>query len=123
LLTKLRPFAWERGIAVGFIRSEQVLRLLDITSYFDLTNQRPPSEPQMILQLLEREQFIARDVGDRWNVLNLGAMLFASRLDDFDSIARKAMRVVQYQDDGRTRTTREITGTRGYAAGFEGLIG
>jgi ATP-dependent DNA helicase RecG len=122
LLDKLRPFAWETGIALGFARAEHALELLDTKSYFDLTGQRVPADPQGILQRLEQDKLIARDVGERWNILNLGAVLFATRLDAFGSIARKAVRVVQYADEGRTRTIRETTGTKGYATGFEGLM-
>lgn len=123
LLTKLRPYAWERGIALGFATSEQVFDLLDTQAYFDLTSQRVPAEAQGVLQRLEQEQLIEHDVRDRWNILNIGAMLFAKQLGDFGSTSRKAVRVVQYEGDGRTRTVREQTGSKGYASGFEGLIG
>src|SRR5690242_18673483 len=49
-------------------------------------------------------------------------MLFAKRLDDFQSLRRKAVRVVQYQGNNRIKTLKEQVGTKGYAAGFEGLI-
>ena len=52
----------------------------------------------------------------------MGAILFARRLSDFPGLWRKAMRVVQYNGTGRTETLREQEGTRGYAAGFQGLI-
>lgn len=123
VLTRLRPYAWEQGISVGYAASEQVIDLLDTQSYFELTNQRVPAETQGILNRLEQERLIARDVGDRWNILNMGAILFAKHLPDFGSISRKAVRVVQYDGVGRTRTIREQTGSKGYAAGFEGLIG
>jgi ATP-dependent DNA helicase RecG len=122
LLTKLRPFAWEKGIAAGFVTTEQVIELLDTKSYFVLTNQRVPDDQKNIVHCLEQEQLIQRDAGDRWNVLNLGAMLFAARLTDFGSLSRKALRVIQYADEGRTRTLKAQTGTKGYATGFEGLI-
>jgi ATP-dependent DNA helicase RecG len=122
LLEKLRPFAWETGIALGFAKADQALDLLDIKSYFDLTSQRAPADTQSVLQRLEHDKLVARDVGDRWNVLNLGAVLFGTRLDAFGSVARKGVRVVQYADEGRTRTIREMTGAKGYATGFDGLM-
>jgi ATP-dependent DNA helicase RecG len=45
------------------------------------------------------------------------------RLDDFAQLKRKAMRVIVYKDNSRVETVREQTGTKGYAGGFEGLIG
>lgn len=54
-----------------------------------------------------------------WNVTNLGAILFAKRLDDWPALRRKAIRVIQYRGTGRTDTAREQVGNRGYASGFE----
>lgn len=122
LLAKLRPFAWESGIAASFLRADEVLGELDWGSYFRLTEQRAPEESEKKLALLAQDRLISRDVGDRWNILNLGAMLFAVRLKNFDGIRRKAIRVIQYDGKSRTRTIKETEGTRGYAARFERLI-
>jgi ATP-dependent DNA helicase RecG len=43
-------------------------------------------------------------------------------LSGFRQLDRKAVRVVEYDGVGRTRTKREYQGRKGYAAGFEGLI-
>jgi predicted HTH transcriptional regulator len=48
--------------------------------------------------------------------------LFAKRLDDFHSLRRKAIRVIQYSKFSRTETLKEQLGVKGYASGFEGLI-
>jgi predicted HTH transcriptional regulator len=58
-----------------------------------------------------------------WDVTNLGAILFAKKLDAFPTVRRKAVRVIQYKGAGRTEPLREQEEVRGYAAGFEGLIG
>lgn len=55
--------------------------------------------------------------------MNLGAILLAKQLSDFGRLQRKAVRVIVYKGTGRVETLREQTGTKGYAAGFEGLIG
>ncbi len=54
--------------------------------------------------------------------MNLGAVLFAKRLNEFRSLNRKAIRVVVYKNESRVETLREQGGERGYASGFEGLI-
>jgi ATP-dependent DNA helicase RecG len=56
-------------------------------------------------------------------VTNLGAILFAKRLDDFPHLRRKAVRVIAYDGNSRIKTLREQIGGKGYAAGFDGLIG
>ena len=57
-----------------------------------------------------------------WDITNLGAILFAKKLDDFPKLKRKAMRVILYKGKGRVETQREQVGDKGYASGFEGLI-
>ncbi len=59
---------------------------------------------------------------DRWDVTNFGAILFARKLADFETLARKAIRVIVYRGKGRTETIKEQEGARGYAVGFQGLI-
>jgi ATP-dependent DNA helicase RecG len=75
-----------------------------------------------ILAKLTEDRLISTDVGNHWNISNLGAIIFAGRLDRFDHLARKAVRVVQYDGASRVRTKREQPGGEGYASGFEELI-
>jgi ATP-dependent DNA helicase RecG len=42
-----------------------------------------------------------------WNITNLGAIVFAKRLDAFHTLRRKAVRVIQYRGMGRTEAVRE----------------
>jgi ATP-dependent DNA helicase RecG len=101
---------------------DAVLDLLDYETFFSLLKQKVPESRALILQRLADERLIARDVGDRWNILNVGAMLLARRLDQFEDLARKALRVVQYNGDSRLKIQRSQEGSKGYAAGFRGLL-
>lgn len=103
--------------------ADEVLRLLDYPAYFDLMQRPLPDGRDAILEALAADRLIEAAGGGRWNVLNLGAVLFAKRLVDFGRLQRKAVRVVVYKGRGRVETLREQEGNRGYAAGFEGLIG
>ncbi|MBE0645534.1 MAG: putative DNA binding domain-containing protein [Bacteroidetes bacterium] len=114
------PFELE--IALADVDRDDVLHLIDYPSFFELTSQAIPTETKRVLEVLESEAMISRSVGDRWNILNLGAMLFARHLTDFPTVGRKALRVIQYPEEDRVRTTREQVGGKGYAAGFDGLI-
>ena len=71
------------------------------------------------------ERLIAKDVGGAWNITNLGAILFANDINQFDaSMARKAVRFVAYAGKGKADTvTHRHDGKKGYASGFEGLVG
>ena len=54
---------------------------------------------------------------------NLALILFSKRMENLSSLHRKDVRVIQYRGIDRTVTLREQVGTKGYASGFEGLIG
>lgn len=114
--------SFERQIAAPHLSSPDVLEMLDYSAYFELLGLPMPAGAEGIIEALSAEDLIIRDEAGRWNITNLGAVLFAKNLDDFKSLKRKAVRVVLYRGEGRIETIREQMGTRGYANGFEGLI-
>jgi ATP-dependent DNA helicase RecG len=115
------PF--EREIAVENINASEVLKLIDYPAYFDLLSLPLPEGRDGIIQSLADDEMIKPGRGEKWNISNLGAVLFAKNLHDFSPLRQKAMRVILYKGEGRVETIREQEGTKGYAAGFEGLIG
>ena len=124
LIDNLRPFTWEKGIAKSFLEEDQVLDLLDYPAYFKLTGQHLPDNRIGIFERLAADQLLVHDVGGRWNITNLGAILFANDLQQFDPpIARKAVRFVAYQGNNRASTvSHRQDGQKGYATGFAGLV-
>lgn len=115
------PF--EREIAAENVGPDDVLRLLDYPAYFDLLKYPLPENRDGILTALQSDDLIAPGKGGKWNITNLGGVLFAKKLSDFRSLKRKAVRVIQYKGESRVETVREQEGSKGYACGFEGLIG
>jgi ATP-dependent DNA helicase RecG len=115
------PF--EDGIAAEHVTGDDVLRLLDYPAYFDLLERPLPANREGILEALADDRLIRRNDAGGWNVTHLGAILFAKRLDAFRALRRKAVRVVQYRGNDRTETLKEQEGAKGYACGFEGLVG
>ncbi|MFT5716911.1 MAG: ATP-dependent DNA helicase RecG [Oleiphilaceae bacterium] len=114
------PF--EQQLATENCTDENVLKLIDYPSYFDLLDLPLPENRQGILNALASDNLIIEDQSGRWGITNLGAILFAKKLQDFQHLARKAVRLVQYKGNSRVETVRELTGHKGYAVGFEGLI-
>lgn len=115
------PF--EDGVTAERAPADEVLRLLDYPAYFDLLERPLPTNRDGILAALADDRLIRPCEAGGWNITNLGAILFAKRLDAFHALRRKAVRVIQYRGTGRTETLREQEGAKGYACGFEGLIG
>lgn len=114
------PF--EQLIAAERIDAEQVLHLIDYPAYFELTAQPLPETRESILDRLSADKLIAANVSGRWDITNLGAVLFARKLESFSHLQRKAVRLIIYKSNNRVETIREIEGTKGYATGFSGLI-
>lgn len=124
LWTKIQSYVWESGTAAGFQTSDEVLQKLDYVSYFDLTKQPLPDNRKGILEKLQADAIIMVDVGERWNITNLGAILLAKSLKVFSlSIARKAVRFIQYNGNNRAaKVVNRQEGDKGYASGYQGLL-
>lgn len=115
-----KPF--ESCLSAASVTPDEALALIDYASCFRLLGIPLPENHQAILDRLDSEKVIARRSGDRFDITNVGAVLFAADLRRFDRLARKAPRVIIYQGDNRTQTIKEHVEHRGYAAGFESLI-
>ncbi len=122
LWDKLRNEKFEERYAKEDLTINQCLNLLDYSSYFDIAGVPLPSSEDGIAHYMLEEKCIIHQDNGLYAVTNLGAMLFARRLSDFDRLSRKAVRVVQYGDNSRLNMLKEDVGTKGYVVGFEGLI-
>lgn len=114
------PFEFQA--AAENLSVEKVLRLLDYPAYFDLTDQTLPEGRDGILAALEAERFISQQDNGLWNISNLGAILFAKKLQDFRHLTRKAVRTILYKNNSRVETVRELEESKGYAVAFNSLI-
>ncbi len=115
--------SFEDVIAADRVSGEDILLKLDYPAYFDLLEMPLPDGRDAILHALQRDRLISPSAAGGFDITNLGAILFAKQLGDFPHLKRKAVRVIQYRGKGRTETFREQEGGKGYACGFEGLIG
>jgi len=95
---------------------------LEYSSYFDLMNITQPTDAEGIAHYLLEEECIVRQDNGLFAITNLGAILFAKKLSDFDRLARKAIRIVQYDGNNRLQMLKEETSNKGYAIRFDELI-
>jgi ATP-dependent DNA helicase RecG len=112
---------WLSEPAVKGCTDDKVVDLLDTQTYFELSRLQYPSDRKGVIERLESERIIYRD-SSGWSISNLGALLFAKRLGDFQQIARKAPRVIVYEGKGKLKTKLDRIGSKGYAVGFQGLV-
>lgn len=118
-----KPF--ERGIAKADVSGADVLALLDFDRCLKLLQVPLPTDQHGILNKLEEESLVVSQPGGRYNITNLGAILFAANLANFDRLGRKTLRIIKYKESSRTDTEREwrdAPSQMGYAVAFEAAL-
>ena len=123
LWDRLRTSKFEERIAKHDLDLVTALGMLEYSTYFDLVKMPQPTNAEGICYYLEEEHVLEKQDNGLYAITNLGAILFAKRLSDFPRLSRKAVRVVQYKGGNRLNMLKEYDGTKGYAVGFEGLLG
>src|SRR5258707_2410714 len=80
---------WLVQAALTECDDDKAVQLLDTQSYFDLLHLPYPGNRTSVLERFEAEKLIQRQ-GGGCLITNLGAILFAKKLDQFAGLARKA---------------------------------
>lgn len=112
---------WALLPAVVGCDGDRVVQLLDTQSYFDLLHLPYPATREAVLARFAKERLIER-VSDRWTITNLGAILFAKKLEDIELLSRKAPRVIVYEGTNKLKTKQDVSRNKGYAVDFQGLV-
>jgi len=96
--------------------------LLDCNAYFDLMHIPVPTDMSGFTHYLEEEEVIKKQDNGLYAITNLGAVLFAKKLTDFQRLGRKSLRVVKYEDNSRLTILKEDTFNDGYATSIEKVV-
>ena len=113
--------ALEKIVVKEKLSATQVLSLLSSETYFDMMNLPLPSDIVGIIDRLMAEKIVVADeVG--YSITELGALLFAKHLSDFDELRRKMVRVVVYKGRSKIETIREQSFDAGYAIIFKNMV-
>jgi predicted HTH transcriptional regulator len=113
---------WAEQPSVDDLDGQQVVEMLDVQAYFELMKLPFPTDQQGILDRLRQEHLIDL-VDGRYSIRRIAALLLARRLNDFPDVSRKAPRVIVYSGTSKLETKLDQTGAKGYAVGFQGLLG
>ncbi len=115
---KSKPY--EQEIAKDNLNASDVIRLLSTETYFDLMKLPYPSNQNGVIEKFITENLVVKSRG--YAITNLGAILFAKSLPEFETVERKSVRVIVYKGKNKVETVREQIGAKGYALGFLGLV-
>ena len=113
---------WEELRASSLMSLEDVLVRLDVTAIAKLLERPLPDSSDELSQWLLAEGLVVAD-GRGFYITNFGAIAAARKLDEFGTLERKRIRVIRYRGTNKVETIDELPGNKGYAVGFEGLIG
>ncbi len=86
LWAKFSRIPFENGLAKTNVTSDDVLKLIDFTTCFDLLKIPLPADRTGMLDRLSDEQLIVSRPGGVFDITNLGGILFAKNLDQFDRL-------------------------------------
>jgi ATP-dependent DNA helicase RecG len=120
LATGRRKF--EDAVAASHQSPEEVLDKLNGETYYRLKGEEQPKNSAEILRRFIQIGCIKDDMEGGFDILNLGALLFAKNIENFPSIATKSVRVVKYSGKDKSKSEEEIEGKKGYAVGFRGML-
>lgn len=104
------------------LSAQDVASYLSIETYFDRLHLPLPQDTNGILDRFLSEHFIVKDEFG-YGITELGAILLAKRLSDFDELRRKTARVIVYKGKSKIETIREQAFDKGYAIVFEDMVG
>ena len=122
LWNRLHNIDFETQSALQNLDLQAALQLLEYNSYFDLTGIPLPVSADGIVHYMLQEGILIKQDNGQYAISNLGAILFAKRLSDFQKVSRKAIRVIQYQGKDRMSMLKEEVIEKGYVVSFEGMI-
>lgn len=112
---------WLEQVSVSQLSVQEVIQFLDTQSFFELLNLDYPTNEESVINKLVEERLISRN-SNSFDILNMGAILLAKRLSRFPNLSRKATRVIVFKGKDKLNTVSDITGNKGYAVGFVGLV-
>ena len=122
LWDRLRHEQFEDTFVTIDLTLQQALRLLNCDAYFEILQIPVPTEMDGYAHYLEEEGIIKKQDNGLYAITNLGAILFAKKLSDFTRLGRKAIRVVQYEENNRLTILKEETMCEGYAVSLEKVV-
>lgn len=112
----LETIVLKRDLAI-----QEVLSHLSAETYFDMMNLPLPQDAKGIMERFQSENILIKDESG-YGITELGALLFAKRLSDFDGLRRKMVRVIVYKGKNKIETIREQQFDKGYAIVFKEML-
>lgn len=117
---------WSEDMAERDLSAQDIIQRLDTQTFFELLKEPYPTTQEAVLERLLSERLIVEKNGS-YGVKNVCALLLAKNLRLFETVYRKAPRVIVYRGDSKLETISDTATSSerpapGYAVGFEALV-
>lgn len=123
LIAESKGQSFEKMIARKGLTKDEVLTLLDYKKLYEILEKKPPKDNSLILdKLFDLGYCVNGNEEGLWDVTNLGAILFAKSIKNFEELSNRSVIVRIYDGNNNLKLLHEQVGTYGYAVGFEGLV-
>ncbi len=121
MIAESQGITFEQQMAKEHLTGDDVLKLLDYKAFYERIDKNVPSATDTILRKMSDYDFCVAD-GDLWNITNLGAILYANDLRDFDGLKNREIVIHKYVGTNNLQQEFEQHITRGYAAAFDDVV-
>ena len=119
---KLQYTNFESGIARSNLSVSDTLDLLECQKFLSLLGIPIPSETKSFVEHMTQRNLVRKGVEGRYDITNMGAILFAKDITKFSSIKGKTIRVIVYKGSNNLHAIKESEFSLGYAVCFEDLV-
>jgi len=119
--SQVNDTSFEFQPAKSNLTAQEVLRYLNYAKLYERINKRVPTDEQVVLQLLEEYSYAVNEHGS-WSITNMGAILFANHLSDFDKLRFREIVLRRYEGNSNLVLIGEKRSEAGYAVEFDGLV-
>ena len=121
LIATSQGIIFEQQVAKDGLSRDEVLKLLNYRALYRILDKNIPQSADAIIERLA-DYHLCTQEGDTWSITNLGAILFANGLHDFQNMKGHEVVVRKYVGTNNRQQEFEQHGVFGYAVGFEGLV-
>ncbi len=113
---------FEKQICLQNLKYDEVLKILDYDKYFNLTEQRLPTETKKFVERMWEDSLVK--LQDDWNysITVLWAILFSRNIEKIDILKRKNIRVIIYEGNSKGIRKGEFNWNKWYAIWLKGLV-
>lgn len=121
LIAESQGITFEEQTAKTHLTGEEILTLLDYKAFYERIDKNVPSASDTILGKLSDYGFCKKE-GEYWSITNLGAILYANDIRNFDDLKFREIVIHKYVGTNNRQQEFEQHITRGYAAAFEDVV-